>query len=428
LHANRGVTIGPNGGYLDNAAGGDISIPGSLSGAGTLTVGSPTSTAVADRTFTLGNANNVNTFTGKIRILRSALSVADAAALGAAPASFVADSITIGGTAPAAGISRLRFTGTTTLHANRGITLAGTTDGQINIPTGGNTLTYDGVISGPGKFVKMGDGTLSTAGEHTYTGGTDVYGRLIVNNTSGSGTGTGAVNIKTASALGTNGTLGGTGSVAGLVTVESGGTIAPGLVNTIGTLALDGGLTLNTGSILAMQLGAPTTGDLINVGGTTTINGGTVNITNAGGLGAGSYTLLDYTGALGGSFGNLALGTTPAGFNYSLVDTGSSINLNVAALATTDPDFNDDGVIDAADWVLWRKFNPTAAPLANNAMGDADADQDNDTDDYNLWRENFAEPFPGSGGGNGGNSAVPEPATFAMLLVGLVAAAARRRR
>lgn len=428
LHANRGITIGDEGGYFDHGAGASMTIPGPITGSATLSIGSfdHVGTTAPNPTFTLSNTNNASTFTGKLHVLRGTLSVPDAAALGATPGSPVADSITIGGpinlTTVQGGSSTLSFSGSTTLAANRGITLAGTTDGRINIPSGGNTLTYNGVITGPGKFIKMGDGTLSTASAHTYTGGTDVYGRLLVNNTSGSGTGTGAVNVKTtATGLGTDGTLGGTGSVSGLVTVESGGTIAPGL--SIGTLTLAGGLTLNAGSLLGIELGAPTMGDLINVGGTTTINGGTVNVADAGGLGAGTYTILDYAGALGGSFSNLALGTTPAGFSFALMDTGSAINLSVSAVAGLLGDYNEDDIVDAADFVVWRKAEQTGV-----------ADLPNDNDDpgnigpaeYALWRANFGSTLPGSGSGLGGG-AVPEPASVVLVMLGMAAMAMGRR-
>ncbi len=419
LHAFRGITVTANGGYLDHGAGASLSIPGPITGSGTLSIGSPTSTATSNPTFTLSNTNNASTFTGKLTVLRGTLSVPAASALGATPGSPVADSITIGGTATSvSGTSQINFSGTTTLAANRGITLAGTTDGRINIASGGNTLTYDGVITGPGKLIKMGDGTLTTAGAHTYMGGTDVYGKLLVNNTTGSGTGSGAVNVKTASVLGTNGTLGGTGSVSGLVTVESGGHIAPGA--SVGTITMAGGLTLQTGSILDIELGAPVTGDLINVTLTDglTINGGTVNVSDAGGLGAGTYTILDYAGALGGSFSNLTLGTQPAGFNYSLVNNvgNTSIDLSVAP-AGVPGDYNDNGTVDAADYVLWRKGGTLQNEVATIGFATPE--------DYTEWRARFGN-ISGSGSGLGA-AAVPEPTTIAMLMVCMAGLVAARR-
>ena len=89
-----------------------------------------------------------------------------------------------------------------------------------------------------------------------------------------------------------------------------------------------------------------------------TINGGTVNLTNAGGLAAGTYTLIDYAGTITGTVDNLLFGSVPGGFGFDLVDTGSVINLLVSAAPTNDADFNNDGTINAADYPAWRKFNP----------------------------------------------------------------------
>jgi hypothetical protein len=77
--------------------------------------------------------------------------------------------------------------------------------------------------------------------------------------------------------------------------------------------------------------------------------------------------------------------------------TGSGI-LNVTAVPGLGGDHNADGVVDAADYVAWRK-DP-------GAFG-------GDPDGYNDWVANFGE----SGAGSGGSAPVPEPATFISLLV-----------
>lgn len=76
--------------------------------------------------------------------------------------------------------------------------------------------------------------------------------------------------------------------------------------------------------------------------------------------------------------------------------------------AGLDGDFNDDGTVDAADYVVWRKNNGSP-------------------DDYNKWRQNFGAS---SGGGTalGGGAAVPEPASLVLLLVGGLLVLGTRRR
>ncbi len=93
------------------------------------------------------------------------------------------------------------------------------------LPSAGSTL---GVV-------KDGVGTWVLTGANEYTAGTTINaGTLLVNNTTGSGTGAGAVVVD-------GGTLGGTGTIDGNVTVEAAGSIAPG-VNGVGTLTIGGAL------------------------------------------------------------------------------------------------------------------------------------------------------------------------------------------
>ncbi len=114
----------------------------------------------------------------------------------------------LGGTT--AGENIIRFTADSTL------TLAGAGNGILADPLGAYGSTGFALA-------KTGSGTWTLTGGNNYSGGTTVHaGTLLVNNTAGSGTGSGAVTVNNGA------TLGGTGSIAGTVTINAGGTHAPG--------------------------------------------------------------------------------------------------------------------------------------------------------------------------------------------------------
>src|SRR6266496_1758962 len=92
------------------------------------------------------------------------------------------------------------------------------TVGANNLSTTFSGLIRDGGIVGGtgGSLTKIGRGTLSLTKANTYTGGTILRaGTLLVKNTTGSATGSGAVHVNA-------GTLGGTGKIAGAMTVGTG--------------------------------------------------------------------------------------------------------------------------------------------------------------------------------------------------------------
>jgi hypothetical protein len=68
-------------------------------------------------------------------------------------------------------------------------------------------------------------------------------------------------------------------------------------------------------------------------------------------------------------------------------------------------DFNNDGAVDSADFVAWRKGLGTVYTQ----------------DHYNLWRQNVGTT-EGSGAGSAGGLAVPEPASFVLIMAVIVSA------
>ncbi|CAN0326800.1 unnamed protein product, partial [Ectocarpus sp. 4 AP-2014] len=108
-------------------------------------------------------------------------------------------------------------------------TISGTTTlDSTTIFSVASDLTITGAIVAGGiestGIVKTDTGTMYVSGNNTYSGLTAIQsGKLTAVSQVGSATGTGPVEV------GSSGTLGGLGYIAGYVTVQSGGTLAPGV-------------------------------------------------------------------------------------------------------------------------------------------------------------------------------------------------------
>lgn len=180
--------------------------------------------------------------------------------------------------------------------------------------------TSGGLLSAPGNnlgLIKNGSGTftLAKASGNTYTNGTTINGgTLLVNNTTGSGTGTGDVNVNS------GGTLGGTGIIAGIVTNNSGGTLAPGA--SIGTLTLNGNVVLNAGSTNTFEVdGTTATNDVVVLGSTVTY-GGVLKIVPTGTITNGqTFTLFSGAGATDPSnFGGIVVSPAVSGTSFTFTN------------------------------------------------------------------------------------------------------------
>lgn len=179
-----------------------------------------------------------------------------------------------------------------------GATLIGTTTTFTGTILDSGTLrieqdfdgSFGGSLQGSGALVKAGAGTVTMGDQLGFTGTTAILGgRLLMSGRSAS-----RLSI-------VGGTLGGTGSVAGL-TIGAGGTVTPG-DNAIGTLTVTGDFAQTAGSTYLANVTAAGLSDRILVGGTATLGQGSqlALVGSLGGIGT-RYTLLSAAGGLSGTY------------------------------------------------------------------------------------------------------------------------------
>lgn len=133
-----------------------------------------------------------------------------------------------------------------------------------------------------------------------------------------------------------------------------------------------------------------------------------IPLTSWAGLAAGSSAYTIYF-ALNGNWG-----TSPATVFF---DNLRLVNLT----APLTGDFNQDGQVDSADYMIWRRTLGSTTNLA----ADANINGVIDSGDYSLWRENFGKTLSGGGGASVG-VAIPEPTCCIMTLIAACIVSARR--
>lgn len=201
--------------------------------------------------------------------------------------------------------------------------------------------------------------------------------------------------------------------------LENKGTLQPGLQ--LGSVVVQG-FKQNANASLEIQIGGTTVDTQYDrlVVSTGALLGGDLDISllNFNPSPGQSFTVLT-AAFFNGEFDNINLPALAPGLVWDVAQSNTALTLSVWSA-----DFNRDGTVDNADYVLWRKMRNTTVTTAF-AGADANGDKSINDLDFDIWRRNFGN----SGGGtSGGSFAVPEPAGVALLLSGFAMIARIRSR
>jgi uncharacterized lipoprotein YddW (UPF0748 family) len=103
--------------------------------------------------------------------------------------------------------------------------------------------------------------------------------------------------------------------------------------------------------------------------------------------------------------------------NVQLYLDNVSHNPNAMLAAQIPGDYDRNGLIELADYNVWRKAFNDAVPIGSGADGTNDGVVD--VGDFLMWSKRMSAAIPGSGGSSpspaDGQSSVPEPGTLALI-------------
>jgi len=309
---------------------------------------------------------------------------------------------------------------TQTVFTNTNVTVNDLQFNNVNshIVSGGGTINLQDAT----------DGSFPIPGITVAQGSHEIQNKIAMNDASTVSVTSGQLDLN--NEINTNGnTLTLSGAVNVNHSVVGGGAIVTSgaVLGTAGTTGVGADLTLNGTSTLSIDIA----GDLTNQFSKFDIG------TNAVGLSSAdleidldgftpdpsdTFEILDSL-TLSGALSNVANGATlsTAGGEGTFVvnyGAGSAFDVNSVVLSNFAPstggnagDFNNDGVVNAADYPTWLDNFGGPETLINSA---GDGSGTVDLGDYAIWKTNFQ-----AGVGTGTATAIPEPASAGLLCAGM---------
>jgi fibronectin-binding autotransporter adhesin len=326
-----------------------------------------------------------NTFTGGLDITSGTVSVSSVAALGTGPVL-----VSRGTLATTASFSSARSLNLSTYPANYG---------TIDVASG-TTLGWSGQVTGGGRLIKTGGGSLSLSGNNTFSGTTLVQAGTVE---SFAATALGSASVQ----VDAGGVLRASSTNANAVSVASGGAVEG--AGTLGSVTIDNGGILSPGA----PVGVLTASSLTPRGGSTLVwqvrDADSALGTGYDGMNVTGGVDLSQSGQAGGKISlkivSLSSGATP----------GNSLNFDKAKIYSF-------GIIDASSFNFGANANLSDIFQLN--VSDFRYD-DGSMSSASLWSLQYD-----AGSTMVTLTAVPEPSTYALGLsaLGMAAALVRRRR
>ncbi len=378
VSTDRAVVLDSTGTF-STADGTALTLNGALSGAGGLVKrGAGELILSAANSYAGDTIVEAGTLSGNVEAIRGNLSLAGTVQFTQQnDADFAGNIAALGsnsGRAVKAGIGTLSLVGTSNVRwsVDEGglVTAASRFTGDAAVASGASLrledvgdASYAGVLSGNGSIVKAGTERLTLTGDSAaFTGATSLEaGRLIIDGSLG-----GSLAVASGS------TLEGKGGV-GDVRVADGGRLAGGAGATLTLSSLE----LDSAAQVGVALGTPGQAALFDITGDLTLDG-TLNLTDAGGFGAGIYRLFDYGGKLIDR--GLAIGTVLSGMSTDDLAVQTSVVGQVNLISSFgaellfwdggDPSRHDNGAVDGGAGI-WRADGRTwtdAIGAVNGAM------------------------------------------------------------